>query len=229
MNAPVNSSSFANVTREEALQRAAALIPLLREHAATAEAERHLAAPVRDALHRAGLFRFLQPKTRGGMELDFAAWVEIPEMLGRGDCSTAWNVVNLALAPSHAGAVQQTGAGRGVGRESRCADRRRHRLSAGPREKSRRWPDPVRHLEFLLGGDRFELEHAGLHGAWKNDKPVDWVQCLLREGEYTIIDDWQTMGMRGTGSCTVKVEDCSCRNTACSRWRPPCRDTATPA
>jgi 3-hydroxy-9,10-secoandrosta-1,3,5(10)-triene-9,17-dione monooxygenase len=41
----------------------------------------------------------------------------------------------------------------------------------------------------------------------ENDKPVDWVQCLLRASEYTIIDDWQTMGMRGTGSCTVKVEN----------------------
>ena len=41
----------------------------------------------------------------------------------------------------------------------------------------------------------------------ENGKPVDWVQCLLRDSEYRIIDDWQTMGMCGTGSCTVTVED----------------------
>ena len=37
MNAPLNSTGFAGVTREEAVARAAALIPLLKEHAATAE------------------------------------------------------------------------------------------------------------------------------------------------------------------------------------------------
>ena len=95
MNAPLISTGFAEVTREEALRRAIDLIPLIREHAATAEQERHLAPAVRDALHQSGLFRYLQPKSRGGMELDFATWVEIPEIIGRGDCSTAWNVANL--------------------------------------------------------------------------------------------------------------------------------------
>lgn len=206
MNAPRNSTGFAGVTREEAVQRAAALIPLLREHAAEAEAERHLAAPVRDALHRAGLFRYLQPKSRGGMELDFAAWVEIPEMLGRGDCSTAWNVANLA---SH------------------------HRTLAlfGKQAQDEVWnenPDAMIAAGIAYPQGRARCVDGGLmlSGTWnfcsavtdaswnmlacmvfENDKPVDWVQCLLRESDYKIIDDWQTMGMRGTGSCTVKVEE----------------------
>jgi 3-hydroxy-9,10-secoandrosta-1,3,5(10)-triene-9,17-dione monooxygenase len=39
------------------------------------------------------------------------------------------------------------------------------------------------------------------------DKAVDWAQCLLRAGEYEILDDWQTLGMRGTSSCSVKVDE----------------------
>jgi 3-hydroxy-9,10-secoandrosta-1,3,5(10)-triene-9,17-dione monooxygenase len=206
MNAPRNSTSFANVTREEALQRAAALIPLIRENAATAETARRLAPAVRDALHASGLFRYLQPKSRGGMELDFAAWVEIPEMLGRGDCSTAWNVANLA---SH------------------------HRTLAlfSKEAQDEVWnedPDALIAAGIAYPQGRAKKVDGGLllSGTWnfcsaindstwnmlacmvmENDKPVDWVQCLLRDSEYQIIDDWQTMGMRGTGSCTVKVEE----------------------
>jgi len=41
----------------------------------------------------------------------------------------------------------------------------------------------------------------------EGEKAVDWCYCLLRGDEYRIVDDWQTLGMRGTGSCTVQVED----------------------
>lgn len=206
MNAPLKPNSFAGVTREEALQRAAALIPLLRENAATAEKMRRLAPAVRDALHRTGLFRYLQPQARGGMELDFATWVEIPEMLGRGDCSTAWNVANLA---SH------------------------HRTLAlfSKQAQDEVWddnPDALIAAGIAYPQGRATRVKGGLQlsGTWNfcsaiNDstwnmlacmvmedgKPVDWVQCLLRDAEYQIIDDWQTMGMCGTGSCTVKVEN----------------------
>ncbi len=206
MNAPLNSTGFAGVTREEAVARAAALIPLLKEHAATAEAERHLAPAVRDALHQAGLFRTMQPKSRGGMELEFVAWVDIPEMLARGDCSTAWNVANLA---SH------------------------HRTLAqfSPQAQDEVWnenPDALIAAGIAYPQGRAKKADGGLmlSGTWnfcsavtdstwnmlacmvmENDRPIDWVQCLLRANEYQIIDDWQTMGMRGTGSCTVKVDN----------------------
>ena len=30
------------------------------------------------------------------MELDFQAWLDIPEIISRGDCSTGWIVANMA-------------------------------------------------------------------------------------------------------------------------------------
>ena len=188
MSASRNSTSFANVTREEAVKRAADLIPLLRKHAAEAEELRQLAPAVREALHACGLFRFLQPKSRGGMELDFAAWLEIPEMLGRGDCSTAWNVANLA---SH------------------------HRTLAlfSKQAQDEVWnenPDALIAAGIAYPQGRAKKVEGGLmlSGTWnfcsavndstwnmlacmviENDKPVDWVQCLLRDSEYEIIDD----------------------------------------
>ena len=43
--------------------------PLIKEHAAEAEADRQLSRPVYDAMYRAGLFAMLAPKARGGIEL----------------------------------------------------------------------------------------------------------------------------------------------------------------
>jgi hypothetical protein len=42
---------------------------LITEHAAAAEADRHLSAPVYQAMYDAGLFGMLAPKTHGGPEL----------------------------------------------------------------------------------------------------------------------------------------------------------------
>lgn len=37
--------------------------------------------------------------------------------------------------------------------------------------------------------------------------PVDWRLCLVPRSDYEIIDTWQAMGMSGTGSKDVAVED----------------------
>src|SRR5688500_4618227 len=86
---------FSNVTAEEALRRAEALVPLLREQAAKCEALRRLTPEVLDALHETGLLRYLQPRAWGGMELPYVAHYDISETLASGDISIAWVVVNL--------------------------------------------------------------------------------------------------------------------------------------
>src|SRR5690606_18443391 len=72
------------------------LVPFLREQAPKNEQLRRLTPEVMDALHESGLLRFLQPKVRGGMELPFVAYFDIPEMLARGDISVGWVAANLA-------------------------------------------------------------------------------------------------------------------------------------
>jgi 3-hydroxy-9,10-secoandrosta-1,3,5(10)-triene-9,17-dione monooxygenase len=200
------TQSFANVSYDEAMRRAADLIPFLREQAAAVEQARRLTPEVVAELHRTGLLRYLQPRSWGGMELDFVAWSDIPEMLGRGDASVAWSVANLA---SH------------------------HRtLAVFPEEAQREvWeddPDAMIAAGIAYQQGRARRVDGGivLSGKWNfcsvvkdsawselacmvmdGDKPVDWAQCLLKRDQYEIIDDWQVMGMRGTGSCSVKVDE----------------------
>ena len=39
-----------------------------------------------------------------------------------------------------------------------------------------------------------------------SDKVIDYRYCMVRREEYEILDDWYTLGMRGTGSRTVRCE-----------------------
>src|SRR2546422_6609638 len=76
---------------------ARALVPALRERAERAEAGYQMPKETIEDLHRAGLFRFHQPKRWGGMELEFVSLFDIPAEIGRGCASTAWNVANLGV------------------------------------------------------------------------------------------------------------------------------------
>src|SRR3712207_1351137 len=73
--------------------------PLVEEHAARAEADRRLPREVYDAMHRAGLFAMLAPKTHGGLELHPLACMRVWEALARTDSAAAWNLaMNQAIA-----------------------------------------------------------------------------------------------------------------------------------
>ena len=91
------AASFADVGYDEAMRRARALVPALRERALGAETARQMPAETIEDLHRAGLFRFHQPHRWGGMELDFVALFDIPAEVARGCASTGWNVANLGV------------------------------------------------------------------------------------------------------------------------------------
>src|ERR1044071_97302 len=81
---------------EELLARAEPLVPVLRERAGQTEELRRLPDETIEDLHRAGLFRILQPKRVGGSELPFRSIVELVSVIGKGDGSTAWVLANLA-------------------------------------------------------------------------------------------------------------------------------------
>ena len=200
------ATDFSSVSHEEALRHARELIPLLREQAPHCEELRRLTPAVMDALHSTGLFRYQQPRVRGGMELPFVAYFEIPEMLSRGDISVGWVVTNLSshhrnLAWWDAQAQEEVwGPDPDAGIASGIAyPQGRAVPAAGGVTLSGEW-------NFSSGTD---------HSDWSmlacivrdSEKIVDYVYCLVHRAEYEIIDDWQVLGMRATSSKTVRCKD----------------------
>ena len=67
------------------VERAEALLPLVRANADAAEAARHLPAEVARAFARAGLYRIAAPESCGGEEADPATQIRTIETISRAD------------------------------------------------------------------------------------------------------------------------------------------------
>ena len=205
MNA-ASAPNFSAVTYGEALERARALIPVLRAQAEQGEAERCIPPATINALHAAGLIRISQPRRWGGMELPFAAHFDVPELLARGDPSVAWTLGNLAIHHWML-ALYDPRAQEEVWRSDSQA------LIAGgiafPQGAGRKVDGG-----FLLSG-RWNFSSGVDLCAWNmlacivrdGEQAVDYRMCLVPRVEYAIIDDWHTLGMRATGSKTVACEE----------------------
>jgi 3-hydroxy-9,10-secoandrosta-1,3,5(10)-triene-9,17-dione monooxygenase len=191
----------------ELLARAEALVPVLREREARAEELRRLPDETIDDLHRSGLFRILQPRRVGGSELPFRSIVELVSVIGRGSGSTAWVLANLAAHHWMLGmwpkAAQDEVWGPSPDNLIGSAlifPRGRARPVDGGYRISGRWPfssgvDPA---AWNLIGAIVHDEESGL------SEPRIF---LMPASDYTIIDTWYVIGLAGTGSKDVAVED----------------------
>lgn len=200
------ATGFSGVGYDEALRRARELIPFLREQAPKCEALGRLTPEVMDALHRNGLFRYLQPKAWGGMELPFVAHYDIPEALAQGDISAAWVTVNLA---GHHRSMTwwEPKAQAEVWGENPDAG-----IASGIAYQQGRGV-PVEGGVMLTG--EWNFSSGTDHSEWSQlacvvrdgDKVVDYVFCLLARSQYEVLDDWKVLGMRATSSKTVRCKD----------------------
>src|SRR5260370_735921 len=191
----------------ELLARAEALVPVLRERAGRAEELRRLPDEAIDELHQSGLFRLLQPKRVGGSELPFRSIVELVSVIGRGDGSTAWVLANLAAHHWLLGMWPEQAQDEIWGESpdnligsALIFPRGRARKVPGGYRLSGRWP-------FSSGVDPAAWN---LIGAILQDEETGTTEpriFLLPARDYTIIDTWQVIGLAGTGSKDVAVED----------------------
>ncbi len=184
------------------LARARDVAALVGTEAAAIEAGRALTAPVLDALHDAGLFRTLLPRSLGGEELPPAEHVQVIEAIARADASTAW-CLNQAAGCSMAAAYLAPDAAALVWGDPRAA----LAWGVGPGSTA----DAVPGGYLVTGAWRFASgsRHAGwLGGHCQLRQPdgglVERTMLFPREAA-AITDIWQVMGLRGTGSDSYAV------------------------
>jgi len=182
-------------------------VPVLRERAAEAEELRRLPDETIEDLHRSGLFRILQPKRLGGSELPFRAIVELVATISRGDASTGWVLANLAAHHWLLGMWPQRAQDEIWGESpdnligsALIFPRGRARPVPGGYRLSGRWP-------FSSGVDAATWS---LIGAIVHDQEAGTTEpriFVLPASDFTIIDTWHVIGLSGTGSKDVAVED----------------------
>jgi 3-hydroxy-9,10-secoandrosta-1,3,5(10)-triene-9,17-dione monooxygenase len=199
---------FAAVGYGEAMRRAREIVPILRERAQQAEDARMLIRENEQLLHESGLFRFHQPKTFGGMELDFVAVVDIPAELARGCPSTAWNAGNVACHhwilgyydPETQREVWDANPDALIASSIALAAGR-GRKAEGGFVINGRWP-----FSSAVDNSEWNMLAVSVYGD-DGKTPIDWRLCLVPKCDYEIIDTWFAMGMVATGSKDIAVTE----------------------
>jgi len=192
--------------REQALlDRARALIPRVAERAAAATAARMLPAETIAEYRDAGILRILQPKRFGGMQGRFSLFSRIVEELTYGCASSAWVYAVLA---EHQWIIAQYPEQAqidvwGDDPEAVAAS------SLAPREAARPVPGGWRlsgHYPFSSGCDYAQWAIIGAFLGPKGD-PRGIAYLLVPLAEIEIVDDWQVLGLLGTGSKSLVLRD----------------------
>jgi alkylation response protein AidB-like acyl-CoA dehydrogenase len=194
------------------LETARALAPTIASYADRVESERRLPAPLADALHAAGLFRMLLPRSLGGAELDPPTFVQVMEEVAKVDASTAWvlgqtagcSMVAAYLVPSVAKTI--FGPPRGVLAWGSGPQGSAVRVEGGYRLTGSWSYASGIHEATWVGAHTFVVNADGSPLRHPDGAPV--IRTLLFPIEQARVTDvWDVMGLRGTGSDSYEVAD----------------------
>ena len=199
----------ADPTPEQLVRTVIDLRPRLVAAQAETEERSFYSPELHEAFRAAGLYRVLQPRRYGGLELDLVTFARLQIEMARGCVSTAWC---WALATSHAlqvasyfpQAAQEQIFGSG---DFRCAsvaapDARAERAGDGWRlEGTVRYCSGIPYSTHFLG----QALPAHLPRAEAAEHVLLYV---APRSEWTMLDDWgDTLGLRGSGSQSIRFDD----------------------
>ncbi|HWD60498.1 MAG TPA: acyl-CoA dehydrogenase family protein [Stellaceae bacterium] len=187
------------------LERARALVPRLAERAPAATAARMLPPETIADYHAAGIVNILQPRRFGGLQGRFSLFSRITEELTWGCASSGWVYAVLAehqwivaQYPEKA-QVEVWGDNPNAVASSSLAPRAAAKPVAGGWRLSGKFP-------FSSGCDYAQWAILGAFlGEMGDPHSVAYLLVPLREIE--IVDDWQVLGLAGTGSKSLVLKD----------------------
>jgi alkylation response protein AidB-like acyl-CoA dehydrogenase len=194
------------------VERARALSPLIAAEANETERDRRVTDKVMAALHEAGFFRLLLPRAYGGAEVDPVTFVRVVETIAKADASTAWCLGQNGVTATSAAFLEPE-----VAREI-----------FGPPRAILAWgPGPNVRGVAVEGGYRISgtwtFASGGRHATWfgaqtpvfredgtplpgHDGKPALRLM-LVPAAKVEMIDVWNVIGLRGTGSDSYTVSD----------------------
>jgi 3-hydroxy-9,10-secoandrosta-1,3,5(10)-triene-9,17-dione monooxygenase len=190
------------------VRAATSLIPTLRSRSSETDALARLPDSTIADLEKTQLFDMLVPKMYGGLQCSLRTFMDVVVELGRGDGSAAWTVALLSastwmaatLYPKHV--VEEIFSGGNFRTAGVLAPRKvkTRRVDGGVLIEEGSWSfnSGVHHAHWdILGIPIFD--DAGQF--------VDSGSALIQVSQVTLLNDWDTIGLRGSGSTSVAVKD----------------------
>ncbi|MFM9370452.1 3-hydroxy-9,10-secoandrosta-1,3,5(10)-triene-9,17-dione monooxygenase oxygenase subunit [Streptomyces sp. Da 82-17] len=191
---------------EDVLAAVRDLVPSLRERAAEAERLRRVPDTSVKELEDTGFFQLLQPTAFGGRAADPTFFYRAVKEIAKACGSTGWVASVVGVHPWHVGlfdprAQQEVW---GEDHKTRIASSYAPTGEATPVDGgfrlSGRW-------HFSSGCDHAQWVLLGCLVADAEGNPVDMRTFLIPDTEYRVDDVWDTVGLRGTGSNDIVVDD----------------------
>ena len=170
-----------------------------------------------DALYDSGLLRLKLPHVLGGAEADLVTQLDVLEAVCEIDASAGWCLMIGAASLGGVGAFLADDAIEEIfasGEPPRTAGVFAPFGKAVPVDGgyllNGRWSfaSGIRHSDWISAGARVVPEEPASPAG--NDGRMGMaaqVRATMRTSEVKIHDNWQVMGLRGTGSCDFSVED----------------------
>jgi len=188
------------------LEAARALVPTLAAREPATMAARQVPPETIADFHRTGILRIVQPRRFGGYQASFGVFSRIIEILADGCASSAWVYAVLgehqwiiACMPEQAQRDVWDGDPLALASSS-LAPRETARAVTGGWRLSGRFPfsSGCLHSQWAIIGARCEDTSGG-------GQPTRYLLVPMQEIE--IIDDWEVLGLRGTGSMSLLLND----------------------
>ncbi|KAB8187748.1 3-hydroxy-9,10-secoandrosta-1,3,5(10)-triene-9,17-dione monooxygenase oxygenase subunit [Microbispora catharanthi] len=190
----------------EVLDAVRALLPKIAERARSTDEDRRVPAESIRELVQAGVFRMLQPKRYGGVEGDPVSFYEVVREISAVCGSTGWTVAVLGVHPWQLALFEEAAQDEVWGSDPDAL------ISSSYA--------PVGRLIPVEGGyrlsGRWRFSSGCEHASWAmvgglvlgdQGRPVDFMTVLVPRSDYLIADVWDVIGLRGTGSNDIIVED----------------------
>jgi alkylation response protein AidB-like acyl-CoA dehydrogenase len=193
------------------LVAAQALAPLIAEQVEEMERLRTLSPPVVEGMRAAGVFRMTTPPDWGGPELDPMQQFEVIEALSAADGSVGWCAYINSTSGYFTSFIDQDVA-RGLYPSLDIATGgmpipvgRAERVDGGYR-LSGRWTfgSGVKHCGWMVCGAAVHENGVPVRRADGSPEPVN---CFVSSDDFTVIETWNAMGLRATGSHDFAVKD----------------------
>ncbi len=182
------------------------LLPGFRERAAATEDARRIPEESIAELRDAGVFRMLQPHRYGGLEEHPTAFYEVVRAISGACGSTGWVASVMGVHPWQLALFPE------AAQEDVWGDDPDALLASSYA--------PVGRLTEVDGGyrlsGRWSFSSGCDHASWlllgalvtgPTGSPVDFITTVVRRTEAEIVDVWDTIGLRGTGSNDLIVRD----------------------
>lgn len=196
----------------ELIEKAKALVPVIKERAQDAEANGHIHDETIAAISEAGLLRVLQSKDYGGYELTPEVFYTIQAIIAEGDMSAAWLYGVLGVHPWQIALFEKEAQDEIYGENGSKADT----IVAstymptgvgtpveGGVQLSGQWgfSSGSKHSEWVILGGVIPAAADAPPG------PPDMRNFIVHKDDFTIVDNWDVLGLKGTGSHDIIVKD----------------------